>query len=297
MNDEELGAASRLWIEEAVGPGARIVRVAQMPQAQMRLDAIDVEDAHGATHELVLRRYEDSERLAGDPWYRPRNEVTALELLEPTPVPAPRLLAHDLHGRAFDTPALLTTRLPGSVVTVPADLDDYLEQLARMLPLIHAIDGAGRLPDYAPYYPDDRLVPPPWSERPGLWERVFEVATGPAPPSRRCFIHRDYHPYNVLWVDGRISGVLDWPTAAWGPPGIDLARLRLDVAHDIGPDVAERFLRIHAAVTDEGDDHDPHWDLVDLADCIPDATPPVDAEEAASWARFEEYAARVLALL
>jgi hypothetical protein len=130
-----------------------------------------------------------------------------------------------------------------------------------------------------------------------LWELVFEEATGTAPPSRRCFIHRDYHAYNVLWVDGRISGVLDWPTAAWGRPGIDLARLRLNLAGDIGPEAAERLVGIHESVTGEKGVHDPHWDLVDLADCIPDATPPVDADEAASWRRFEEYAAQVLRLL
>jgi hypothetical protein len=101
----------------------------------------------------------------------------------------------------------------------------------------------------------------------------------------------------VLWVHGKIPGVLDWPTAAWGPPGIDIARMRLDLAHEIGPDAAARFLQIHAAVTDEGGDHHPYWDLLDSADCIPVATPPADAEEAISWARFEDYAARVLALL
>jgi aminoglycoside phosphotransferase (APT) family kinase protein len=55
------------------------------------------------------------------------------------------------------------------------------------------------------------------------------VLAGEAPDTRSCFIHRDYHEGNTLEEDDRVVSVTDWVTAAWGPPGIDLARMRLNL--------------------------------------------------------------------
>ena len=294
MSVTGLDAVAFRWLEEAVGPGSRLIQVAMMPRAQMRMLAVDVEGAGGAVMRLVLRRYHDAERLASDPWYSPANEASALQLLEGTTVPAPRLIATDLEGAVFGVPTLLTTRLPGSVVTEPEDLDDYLTQMALVLPTIHAVSAHGRVPEYEPYVRQGELVMPAWSSRPELWEHVFAMVVGPAPPTRECFIHRDFHPWNVLWVDGRLTGIVDWPTAAWGPPGIDLARMRLDLT-ELGPDAAERFRRIHAAVTGEASDRHPFWDLLDAADFTLDAEPPADANAAASWERFESWVASAAA--
>jgi aminoglycoside phosphotransferase (APT) family kinase protein len=269
-----------------------------MPDAQMMPMAIDVETGDGSTLPLVLRVYDDAERLGTDPWYVPANEETALRLLEPTTVPAPRLMAADLEASVFRMPALLTTRLPGRRVIHPEDLDRYLVQLASVLPSIHAVDASGKVPEYRPYRSDPMSVPgvPTWSKRPGLWEQVSEILDGPAPATRRCFIHRDFHASNALWENGALSGLVDWPTAAWGPPGIDLARARVNLVDDLGPEVAARFLQIHAAVTDEADDRHPFWDLLDAADFVLD-TNPDPAEEQASLDRIETWVASVLAEL
>ena len=91
------------------------------------------------------------------------------------------------------------------------------------------------LPDYMSYAVADglELRPPAWTTRPGLWERVLEVVDAGPPETRTCFIHRDYHPWNTLTVDDRVVAVVDWPTAAWGPPGIDLARMRLNLVEEV----------------------------------------------------------------
>jgi aminoglycoside phosphotransferase (APT) family kinase protein len=286
------------WIATAVGDGSHVVDVAPMPDAQMLLRAIDVETGEGSRLPLVLRVYDDAERLGIDPWYVPANEETALRLLEPTSVPAPRLIAADLEGSVFRMPALLTTRLPGSRVIHPEDLDRYLVQLASVLPSIHAVDGEGKVPEYRPYRsdPTSTLGVPTWSSRPRLWERVFEILDGPAPETRRCFIHRDFHASNTLWENGALSGLVDWPTAAWGPPGIDLARVRLNLVDDLGPETAARFLQIHAAFTGEADDRHPYWDLLDAADLVLDLKPET-AEKQASLGRIEEWVASVSAEL
>ncbi len=287
------------WVTDAVGPGSRIARTTPMRVASTAMHAVDVLDAGGRVHALVLRRFVNAERLATDPWYVPRNEAEVLRLLEGTDVAAPRLLAADVDGGACDVPALLTTRLSGRPPRAPRDMGAFLTQLAAVLPSIHAVDERARLvlPPYEPYYEVEELRPPAWSRRSELWERVLELVAGSPPDGPTCFIHRDYHPENTLWARGRLTGVVDWTTGCWGPPGIDLARARLNLAGDHGLEAADRFLDIYRSLTGEGTEHHPHWDLLDAADCVGDMPPPRSAEEALSYSRFEEYVASVVAHL
>jgi len=147
------------------------------------------------------------------------------------------------------------------------------------------------VPAYRRFYEPERLAPPAWSARPGLWARAFEVAAGPPPPHRPCFIHRDYHPGNTLWLGGRLVGVVDWVGGSWGPPSIDLGHMRLNLVWDLGPEAADRFLAAHHALT--GLDHDPWWDVVAAVDCIPELDAPGPPEP---WlARMEDWVAAALA--
>ena len=45
----------------------------------------------------------------------------------------------------------------------------------------------------------------------------------PPRPEPRAVCHGDFHPYNVLMVDGRVTGVLDWPHAIVADPAFDVA--------------------------------------------------------------------------
>jgi aminoglycoside phosphotransferase (APT) family kinase protein len=102
-------------------------------------------------------------------------------------------------------------------------MDAFLGQLARTMTAIHAASEhlRGRVPGYRSYYYDQRSpAASRWSRRPRLWERALELARADPPPGPRCFIHRDYHPENTLWSRGRLTGVVDWASAAWGPGGI-----------------------------------------------------------------------------
>jgi len=143
------------------------------------------------------------------------------------------------------------------------------------------------VPPYHRFYEPDRLVPPAWSTRPELWARAFEVAAEPPPPYRPCFIHRDYHPANTLWQDGRLTGVVDWVGGSWGPPEVDLAHMRVNLTVDLGVEVADRFLAAHRAIT--GFDHHPWWDLASAVDVVPEVGP--------EWRRLEDLVAVALARL
>jgi aminoglycoside phosphotransferase (APT) family kinase protein len=286
------------WVERCVGTGTRVVAVTEMPLSATEKHVLLVTRG-GSDLRLVLRRYADAERLGVDPAYDPANEARALQLLEPTSVPAPRLVATDLVPDVCDVPAVLETWVPGAPAWAPADLDAYLSSAADVLVAIHAvatIRPAG-FPDYVPYAVADgiQLAPPAWTTRPGMWERVLDALAGAAPEPHSCFIHRDYHPGNALAEADRVVSVVDWAPAAWGPPGIDLARMRLNLAEELGPDRAEGFLDAYRSAGGTPENRHPYWDLLDAADALIDEGPPRTTDEADATTRFETWVGRVLA--
>ncbi|MFD2081170.1 Phosphotransferase enzyme family protein [Actinopolymorpha cephalotaxi] len=292
------GATLR-WVREVTGPGALVASVRLMGVDSTTLHAVDVLSATGVLHRLALRRFHRTDRLRTDPWYAPANEATVLGLLGSTDVPAPRLVAADTAPTMCDVPTLLTTRVPGSP-PVHADRT-VLAQLAETLALVHAVDlpVVRALPPYRPYYDrhrDGHRRPPAWSAAPRLWNRVFDVVAAGPPPTAPGFIHRDYHPGQTLWDGDRLVGVVDWTTGCLGPRGIDLARMRLNLAGRYGGEVAEQFLALYRGVG-VADAHHPYWDLLDACDGLLDAPEPSTPVSRAEWARFEDWLARTAAQL
>ncbi len=289
-------AAALAWIRRAIGPAARVVRIEALPASSTAKHRVEVALADGSAQRLLLRRYHDAARLAEDPWYVPAHDARVLELLAGTDGPAPRLHAADLAGAVCEVPALLESWLRGAPAWRPDDLERYLARAAETLVAIHAVrlSPGVALPRYAPYNAGVRPVSPPCSTRHGLWERVADVLDAPWPAHRATFIHRDYHPGNVLWDGARVAGVVDWSTAAWGPPGIDLARMRVNLASALGRVAAERFAALYVAAGGDPSARGAYWDLLDAADLLPDLTPPARPDLAAV-ARIEEYVAHRLA--
>lgn len=279
------------WIERALGTGARVVRGVNLPPSSTIQHRIEVALPDGSARSVLLRRYHDAARLLDDPWYVPAHEALALRLLSGTAVPAPHLYAADLDAAVCGTPALLESWLPGRPTWRPHDLDGYMARTAEVLKAIHAVTVPPRaaLRPYAPYH-DRETITRLLSARGALWKGVASVLAAPRPASRDCFIHRDYHPGNVLYDGAVVTGVVDWTTAAWGPPGIDLARMRLNLAIHLGCDAADRFLDAYTGAGGDPAARAPYWDLLDAADLLPDFAP-----GAGDLERLEEYVAMVLA--
>jgi aminoglycoside phosphotransferase (APT) family kinase protein len=259
-------------VAAAVG-GGRVVRVRPLASGWLANHAVDVADAAGQRHRLVLRRWARPGWEVDDPTFTAAREAAVLELLAATPVPVPRLVAADPDGADCDVPALLLTRLPGRPPDPAADPRRLVGGLAATLPAIHAVDAAAAaaLPAFHRFYDPASLVPPAWSGLPGLWAQVLEVAAGPAPPGGSCLVHRDYHPGNTLWERGRLVGVVDWNFASLGSPSVDLGHMRVNLATDLGLEWADEFLAAHHALT--GLDHHPWWDLAAMVDVLPDWDP------------------------
>jgi aminoglycoside phosphotransferase (APT) family kinase protein len=293
-------AAALRWAAAPFGPGSRVVAARSLSSAWLANHAVDVATQAGTVHRVVLRRWARPGWDEEDPDFNAAREAAVLELLAPTPVPAPELVAADHDAAVCDVPALLLTYLPGGPPDLRGDPDRLVEGLAAALPPIHAVAvpgtggaggrgdaGSALVPGYHRFYEPWQLAPPAWATRPGLWVRAFEVAFGPPPPHRPCFIHRDYHPANTLWTGGRLTGVVDWTGGSWGPPSVDLGHMRVNLAADLGLEAADRFLAAHRALT--GFDHHPWWDVVSAVDCAPEMPP--------SWRRVEDLVAAALARL
>jgi aminoglycoside phosphotransferase (APT) family kinase protein len=267
------------WCEEVTGARVAAVRALDGGMSSA-VHALDLADGRA----LVLRRFVRAEWLEEEPDV-PYREPAALELLRDRPLPAPRLVASDPTGVAGGDPAVLMTRLPGVIEWAPADLDGFLRGLAALLPAIHATPIAPSLPAYEPYALEtDR--PPAGTARPEVWERGFAVFDDPPPTAERRFIHRDFHPGNVLWTGGEVTGVVDWASTSVGSPSADVGHCRVNLAGVLGLEAADRFLELCGI----GDYH-PYWDVVA-------ALGGFDAETLARWTPAEEeFLARAVARL
>jgi aminoglycoside phosphotransferase (APT) family kinase protein len=207
---------------------------------------------------LVLRRYVD-ESVHELP-VAVANEALALRaagaVLGPL-VPAP--IAHDVTGTRSGCPSLIMTYLPGQPIIHDLDLRQIVEPLA----LLHAQPAPEGLPRYRHWFDLDRLAVPEWTKEPEAWAELIETVGGRVPSAEHVFLHRDYHPGNLLWENRALSGIVDWPSSCRGPRGVDVAHARGNLALVDGVGVAEQFLRAYHRVVPSYD-HDPWWDMADL---------------------------------
>ena len=213
----------------------------------------------GAERRVVLRRYV-LDWVLDEPW-APANEALVLGLLNSarSSLPVPELLAAT-DGQDLGAPAVLMSALPGEVVWRPADRESWLRCLAEALPTIHATPVSPQLSGWAPYPPSESGMPPRWTRHRSAWETAIGLFHGDRPAGERVFLHRDYHPGNVLWSDGAITGVVDWVSSCAGPPEEDVAHCRANLAIQLGQECADRFLQIWQDLTGRRE-YDPYYDL------------------------------------
>ncbi len=210
---------------------------------------------------VVARLFTDRSWLAIEPDLA-THEGAVLELLSGTDIPAPELVAVDPVGTWFGVPAVLMTSLSGRVELPDGPPDSWLSNLAETLLRVQAVDPTDLPWTYDPWI--DALEPPAWSARSDLWVRAIERFGSGLPEEAAAFLHRDYHPANVLWTSACISGVVDWVNACVGPPSSDVAHCRLNLALMYGQEPADRFTDLL------GRPYDPVWDLAPALSVAPD---------------------------
>jgi aminoglycoside phosphotransferase (APT) family kinase protein len=169
----------------------------------------------------------------------------------------------------FGAPVVLMTFLEGAVELRPADREAGCRRWPASSGRSTAIRRAAAW-QYASWVDMANLAPPTWTARPRAWERAIAVVGRGGPQADPVFIHRDYHPTNVLWRDGAISGVVDWVNACRGPAAVDVAHCRTNLAVMYGIAAADRFLE-HYREAAAGFVYDAYWDLHSLLEwCFPE---------------------------
>ncbi len=221
-------------LTEAVAPGARVTRLRRLTGGGGGTDAYDV-TLDRAPRRLVVKLFPDGDGSASLEWSR-------LEFAQRVTAPVPEPVAADLESVWFGRPAVVMSRLPGRPDVTPKDTDSWVAALAQTMTQIHetVLDGAGGA--LAPPPPVETWHPEAGEDHPLTSAAVSAVtARLPSLSSERVFAHGDFHPGNVLWQRGRISGVVDWSAARLGARWSELAYCRADVCLLLGPDVADRL--------------------------------------------------------
>lgn len=220
--------------------------------------------------DLVLKRFTWPAFLDESP-DRARHEALMLDHAYWADVPVPRLVAYDESAEETDVPAVLMTHVDGE-----HGVDLAPEVLAEVAAAIADVPATKEPWIYHPYFTEDVPVVPSWSEHPAAWEKLTDTASS-VEFSSDTFVHRDFHPWNVLHVDGTVTAVVDWLSAGMGPWEIDISHCRTNYVLLDRADSADRYLREYERLT--GRSYDPIWDAMGCVDALPhhDGRDAVDA--------------------
>jgi Ser/Thr protein kinase RdoA (MazF antagonist) len=241
-------------LADAVTPGARVTRLRRLAGAGMT-DAYDVA-LDRAPGRVVVKLYRDGDGTAPLEWSR-------LQFAQRVTVPVPEPIVPDLEANWFGRPAVVMSRLPGRPDLTPTDLDSWIGALAHALAELHAtsVDGAEGAVTRPPRSETWRV---PAREHDSLTGAAVDAVTARLPSLTRddVFTHADFHPGNILWQRGRISGVVDWSAARLDSRWHDLAYCRASVCIHHGPDVADRLGDAYSAIVGVTSDEVFAYDLM-----------------------------------
>lgn len=215
---------------------------------------------------VVSRQILNKEWLAEEPDLI-IHERASLLALSREDLPVPTFLAADANAEECDAPSLLMSTLPGKAQLELSVYEAGMVQLAKTLYRIHQTPIPSDFPwKYASYTPIQELKVPNWTTNPDDWKKALHFVQHSTPSFTPVFIHRDYHPTNILWEDGKLSGVVDWINACNGPALVDVAHCRTNFALLYGVDTADSFLI--AYLNENPMDYTPYWDILSVFDFV-----------------------------
>ena len=241
-------------LANAITIDARVVRLRRLRGAGAT-DAFDV-TLDQPPWRVVVKLYRDHDNAAPLEWSR-------LKLAQRVTVPVPEPIAADLDSVWFGKPCVVMSRLPGRPDVTPKHVDSWVEGLAQALGDLHQtpLDGT-----------EGAVTEPPWAEilRPSAGELDSLTAAAVSAVTARLhsltpehvFTHGDFHPGNVLWHRGRISGVVDWSAAQLGSRWAELAYCRTEVCLLLGPDIADRLAHAYSEIVGDASSELAVYDVI-----------------------------------
>ena len=268
---KEPTSESLAWVETIMKNQVETVGIKKMLGGTSSL-VFEIPLKEKSHHEnLILRLFHKKDWLAIEPDLA-KHEKESLKEAASSLIRSPELIAIDETGESCGMPAVLMTKLLGEIVLQPSDMEAWLDKMAECLAEIHQQKAEKFSYEYFPYNDALQLKKPLWSKYPNDWMRAFYIVAGVRPQTTYCFIHRDYHPANILWQGGEISGIVDWVNACRGPAGVDIGHCRVNLAQLFGLSTADKFLEAYLRHADNTFHYEPYWDLVSLTDTL--AGPP-----------------------
>jgi aminoglycoside phosphotransferase (APT) family kinase protein len=247
-----------------------------------QVTGLEVQCLDGQTRKMVVRKLEESGPEYNAQWAA--DEFKLLHLLHSYGVVVPKPYYLDQSGGIFATPYLVMEYIEGEPEFAPADLSDYLLQLATHLSRIHQIDGSKMdlsfLVDIEQSYTLKLRERPAYVDESLNEGRIRDVleAIWPIPRiNSSVLLHGDFWPGNILWRNGQLMAIIDWEDAALGDPLADVANSRLEILWAFGSDAMQYFTRQYRSRTAIDFTYLPYWDL-----CA--ALRPIS--QAAQWAEW-----------
>lgn len=195
-----------------------------------------------------------------------RTEFDGLGFAWKLDIPTPEPLAIDDAGDWFGVPAFVMSCLPGGPSPASISVDDLATLVARVLITLSSTDLAraeGLLMRPSPAWFRESV--PDASGWGAVYRRAAEVvdsALAARTDFDRVVGHGDFHPGNLLFDQGRLSGVVDWSSAWIGPRDSDLSYCRTEVALVGGVDAADRLRQAYERELGAKAHDVALWDLV-----------------------------------
>ena len=228
------------WLIEAV-EAAAVIDIEPMPGGSTAaMHRVTLRRRSDVDQVVVLRRYV-LEKVVSEAPDIAAHEAVALRLTHKAGLPTPQLLAEDAQAVQADAPAIVMSCLEGRPTWEPRNRTGFVTEIAQAMVSVAAIDVP---PDLAVRairrYQQTNYDPPRWATQHKIWERAAEVFHQPIPTDETRFVHRDFHPGNLLWSRQHLNGIVDWQSACLGPASIDPGHCRLNMlyydpqlAHDL----------------------------------------------------------------
>ncbi len=223
-------------VRRLAGPSAAIRNVARLEGGQ-HADTWRVETKN-PTHSMIIRQFPAADDAAA-------REQRVLRTLDGLGGLAPVPVGGDLNAQWSEHPTSLISWLDGQADITPTEPTQWAEALGRALAVVHAV-------------PSERLI-----ALPSVFDRSGgsqDVLNGPlamrvrsrwaqVTGSPEVLTHSDYWSGNVVWRNGKLTGIVDWSGAARGPRAFDLGWCRLDLVLLLDEHVADIFLWAYQTAT------------------------------------------------
>lgn len=256
------------WLAHALNANPKVLTSQRMKGSTTSSIYLIQSNLDTNAQHYVLRVIDNPDWLAEEPGLV-EHEAAVLEKVQACRLRGPRLVAQSVKDVGFGAPVVLMTFMEGKIDLRPANMAEWLKELARELAAIHRCPVDDFKWHFKSWVDTSALTVPDWTTKPKLWERAIDLFNQGAPESRPVFLHRDYHPMNVLWNEGTISGVVDWVNACQGSASVDLAHCRMNLVTMYGIEVAEEFLAHYCELVG-GFEHHPYWDIDSILNwCLP----------------------------